>query len=698
MRMCDLVDSIVLSRSGLTRLVDRLERDGLIARVVLVRRPRRLRKLTPRGSRGAAGRARHASGGRARALPRPASRGGAGELGAIWERLRTGRHIRARRSTYSTADHRIGTSSGGTEWPLCVGAGARAQLAAARDEPAVQHLLRHAGDSGEQGGAPRRWVPAMDLVEADDHFVLRADLPGLDDEDVSIEVDGRRPDGVGRAQGRARGARRGLLPHRALLRRVPPLADAPEGVDAATRVGELRQGGARGPHPQARGAQAAQASRSGRRASPATIEGTARRRRPARGRRRAAGPARRWRGPVARDPPPATRARAPAPASCSTAHGDGAHARLRPAGDEGHRQGPAARRGRRPRLRHGPGQHVPPVPRPGPRADRAASAACTSSWAGTRPIITDSGGFQVFSMGHGTVADEVKGRAPDGRRARRQDPRHRGGRRALPLLPRRLRAFMGPETLDGGPGRARAPTSRSSSTSARRSTSPATTPRARPSAPTAGCERCLDWHDAHGPEGQLVYGIVQGGVYEDLREESAEAVAAARLRRHRDRRLARRGQAADVRGGRLGDRGAGRGRTGRAICSASATIDDLVRGVELGIDTFDCAMPTRLGRHGMALVPEPARALARRPHQGALAGRRRAADGGLPVPGLRGGLHARLPALPRQGRELTGDAAAHVHNLAFVARRDGRPARARSARARSADGARRGAARGRARP
>src|SRR5207244_7033901 len=34
-------------------------------------------------------------------------------------------------------------------------------------------------------------------------------------------------------------------------------------------------------------------------------------------------------------------------------------------------------------------------------------------------------------------------------------------------------------------------------------------------------------------------------------------------------------------------------------------IDDLIRCVELGVDTFDCAMPTRLGRHGMALVPEP---------------------------------------------------------------------------------------------
>lgn len=35
----------------------------------------------------------------------------------------------------------------------------------------------------------RRWIPAMDLVEADDHFVLRADLPGLAEDDVTIEVE-----------------------------------------------------------------------------------------------------------------------------------------------------------------------------------------------------------------------------------------------------------------------------------------------------------------------------------------------------------------------------------------------------------------------------------------------------------------------------------------------------------------------------
>jgi HSP20 family protein len=34
----------------------------------------------------------------------------------------------------------------------------------------------------------RRWVPAMDLVETENHLVLRADLPGMKREDVEIEV------------------------------------------------------------------------------------------------------------------------------------------------------------------------------------------------------------------------------------------------------------------------------------------------------------------------------------------------------------------------------------------------------------------------------------------------------------------------------------------------------------------------------
>jgi HSP20 family protein len=37
-------------------------------------------------------------------------------------------------------------------------------------------------------GAGRRWMPAMDLVETEDHYVLRADLPGVADENVDIQL------------------------------------------------------------------------------------------------------------------------------------------------------------------------------------------------------------------------------------------------------------------------------------------------------------------------------------------------------------------------------------------------------------------------------------------------------------------------------------------------------------------------------
>jgi HSP20 family protein len=44
------------------------------------------------------------------------------------------------------------------------------------------------GSRPGKGGHARRWVPAMDLVEDKDDLVLRADLPGLSEDDVNIEV------------------------------------------------------------------------------------------------------------------------------------------------------------------------------------------------------------------------------------------------------------------------------------------------------------------------------------------------------------------------------------------------------------------------------------------------------------------------------------------------------------------------------
>ena len=45
------------------------------------------------------------------------------------------------------------------------------------------------GPGQGNGGTLHRGMPAMDLVETDDHFVLRADLPGMGEDDVKIEIE-----------------------------------------------------------------------------------------------------------------------------------------------------------------------------------------------------------------------------------------------------------------------------------------------------------------------------------------------------------------------------------------------------------------------------------------------------------------------------------------------------------------------------
>jgi queuine tRNA-ribosyltransferase len=218
-----------------------------------------------------------------------------------------------------------------------------------------------------------------------------------------------------------------------------------------------------------------------------------------------------------------------------------------------------------------------------------------------RPVITDSGGFQVFSMGHGTVADEIKGRAA-GDRAGAILRIEEEGVRFRSYVDGATR-FMGPETsmeIQAALGSdialafdectpfhvTREYTARSTERTHR------------------WLDRCVDWHAAHAPAGQVVYGIVQGGVEEDLRRWSAQEVAS-------------RGTFGLAIGGSLGQDKAQMYEvvdwTTRELPEERprhllgiGDVDDLLRGVELGVDTFDCAMPTRIGRHGMALVPDPA--------------------------------------------------------------------------------------------
>ncbi len=177
-------------------------------------------------------------------------------------------------------------------------------------------------------------------------------------------------------------------------------------------------------------------------------------------------------------------------------------------------------------------------------------------------------------------------------------------------------------------------------------------------------DRCLAWHAEHAPDWQGVYGIVQGGVEEDLRRWSAQEVAA-------------RDTFGIAIGGTLGQDKAQMyevvGWTTEELPEARprhllgiGDVDDLLRGVELGIDTFDCAMPTRIGRHGMAIVPDPER----RWRVDLAKGRYREADEplceGCPCSACAAGYsRAYLHYLFRL-RETTGARIVTQHNLAYL--------------------------------
>jgi queuine tRNA-ribosyltransferase len=282
-----------------------------------------------------------------------------------------------------------------------------------------------------------------------------------------------------------------------------------------------------------------------------------------------------------------------------------------------------------------------------------------------KPIISDSGGFQVFSMGHGTVADEIKGRAPSGaNRLGRVLSIEEDGVRFRSYVDGSER-YMAPETsmeVQAALGSDLALVfDECTPLNVDREYTARSTERTH-----RWLDRCLAWQARHGPAGQLVYGIVQGGVHEDLRIASAQEVAARPVD----------GIAI---GGSLGaDKAQMYEVVGWAITALDdarprhllgiGDVDDLIRGVELGIDTFDCAMPTRLGRHGVALVPDPGARwrvdlTAARWKQS-----REPIMEGCPCPSCEAG-HTRgyLRYLLRQ-RELTAMRLLTVHNLAYLAR------------------------------
>ncbi len=291
-----------------------------------------------------------------------------------------------------------------------------------------------------------------------------------------------------------------------------------------------------------------------------------------------------------------------------------------------------------------------------------------------RPIITDSGGFQVFSMGHGTVADEIKGR---GGRNRARTGALLGisedGARFRSYVDGRER-FLTPEGSMAMQAALRSDIAlvfdECTPFHATREYTAESTERTH-----RWLERCLGWHEANGPSEQAVYGIVQGGVHEDLRRASTQTVAAAPC-------------AGIAIGGSLG---ADEQQMREVVSWATSElerhaperprhllgigdVEDLIAGVQLGIDTFDCAIPTRLGRHGVALVPDPDNRYRLDLAKGRFATDPEPILKDCPCPACAGAYsRAYLHYLLRAG-ELTAARLLTLHNLTFVARADVRPA------------------------
>ena len=288
-----------------------------------------------------------------------------------------------------------------------------------------------------------------------------------------------------------------------------------------------------------------------------------------------------------------------------------------------------------------------------------------------RPIITDSGGFQVFSMGHGGVADEIKGRGRSGTV---------GGTgtsaiRAITEEGVRFRSyidgserFMAPET-----SMAVQAALHSDIALAFDECTPFHVTRDYTAASTARThrwlERCLDWHEQNGPADQVVYGIVQGGVEPDLRIESAETVSASRCggiaiggSLGQDKRQMH--EVVDWTTAALERVSPERPRHLLGI----GDIDDLLVGVGLGIDTFDCAMPTRLARHGVAIVPEPENRWRVDLVKSRFRGSQEPIMEGCPCPACSAGFTRGYIHYAAKAGETTGPRLLTLHNLSYIQR------------------------------
>lgn len=217
------------------------------------------------------------------------------------------------------------------------------------------------------------------------------------------------------------------------------------------------------------------------------------------------------------------------------------------------------------------------------------------SWDG--PTITDSGGFQVFSLGQMKLTqegEETEVKIVDIKDDGVMFRSHIDGSEHLftPEISIEIQKKLGADLILAFDECAPHPSSHKYTKEAMERTH-------------KWAVRSLKAHRRHkGRRQQALYGIIQGGVYKDLREESAKFISGL-----------------DFDGIAIG--GVSVGESKKEMRDAIdwsypflpddkprhllgiGEIDDIFDVIERGMDTFDCVIPTRFGRYGIVFVSSP---------------------------------------------------------------------------------------------
>ncbi|MGE4314283.1 MAG: tRNA guanosine(34) transglycosylase Tgt [Pseudobdellovibrionaceae bacterium] len=214
------------------------------------------------------------------------------------------------------------------------------------------------------------------------------------------------------------------------------------------------------------------------------------------------------------------------------------------------------------------------------------------------PILTDSGGFQIYSMGEGTNADEIKGRNYNSKRSKSLNKITEEGAHFRSYKDG-SKLFLSPEGAIDIQRKLGPDFVVQLDECTAMHVSEDYTEKSMHMSHRWG-DRSLKAFERMHDGTQAIYGVVQGGVYRNLREESSAFTASRPFF-----------------GTAIGGTFGGNFDQFFEIVSwcmphiaqdrpvhllGIGTFRDIFECVRLGIDTFDCVSPTRIARHGWALM------------------------------------------------------------------------------------------------